>query len=169
MTFGKALALTGGFAGAMALGVWMGPYITQRHVDVQVPASAEVQPAPLELTSPPMAPRKAAVVRTTVFAPTGVRVDVSSPELHQRLKPILKAGADVAVASNGFGSAEEFAATAHASRNVDVPFMLLKHRIVEQKKSLARAIEESRPDVNATVQADLARAEARADLISIGL
>ena len=71
------------------------------------------------------------------------------------------------IAGDGFSSGEDFAAAAHASKNLDVPFMLLKHRMLDEKKSLADAIQESKPDVNARVEANRARAEARLDLASL--
>jgi hypothetical protein len=46
-------------------------------------------------------------------------------------KPVLSEGMNLAIAAKGFRSGEEFAAVAHASRNLDVPFMVLKHRVLE--------------------------------------
>ena len=68
------------------------------------------------------------------------------------------------VASEGFESAEQFATVAHASRNTDVPFMLLKHRVVDQGKSVEAAIKESKPELNASGAVSLARAQAREDV-----
>ncbi len=64
------------------------------------------------------------------------------------------------VAAEGFRSAEEFATVAHAARNTNVPFMVLKHRVVTEHKTLADALEEVNPRVDA--QAEVARAEAAA-------
>ena len=45
--------------------------------------------------------------------------------------------------------------------------MVLKHRVVTEGKSLATAIKESRPDIDAAVEANRALAEARSDLASL--
>jgi len=47
------------------------------------------------------------------------------------------------------------------------PFLLLKHRVLNEGKSVADAIRESKPAVNAAVEASLARAQARSDIASI--
>ena len=52
------------------------------------------------------------------------------------------------IASEGFRDAEQFAAVAHAARNTNVPFMALKHRILQERKSLAAAIEELKPEID---------------------
>lgn len=68
---------------------------------------------------------------------------------------------------DGFQSAEDFAAAVHASRNVRVPFTDLKHQIVDEGNSLPAAIHAVKPTANASLEADLARSEARADLAAI--
>jgi hypothetical protein len=70
----------------------------------------------------------------------------------------------MSIASKGFRSAEDFAATAHASKNIGIPFMVLKHRVVEQRQSLTAAIHEAKPAVDAAAEAKRALQEARADL-----
>ena len=79
----------------------------------------------------------------------------------------MKAGADMNIASDGFTNAEQFATVAHAAQNTDVPFMLLKHRVLTEGDTLAAAIRKSKPDVDAVVEVDRARAEARADLAQL--
>jgi len=71
------------------------------------------------------------------------------------------------VASDGFKSAEQFAVVAHASRNTDVPFMLLKHRVVNEGKSLEAALRESKPTIDAAAEAGRAREQAREDIASL--
>jgi hypothetical protein len=93
---------------------------------------------------------------------------VDAPALQERLKPVLNRGANMALAAEGFRSAEEFATVAHAARNTAVPFVLLKHRVLNEGKSVAQAIRESKPAVDAATEANLARAQARSDLASIG-
>ena len=169
MTFGKAAALTASLVGAMAFGVWVGPYITDRAATLQSsqPAISEPAAEKTDVAAPvrKAAKPRAAIKRTDNANTASVQtVSVSAPRLHQRLKPLLNRGADMAIVSQGFKSAEDLAATVHAARNVDVPFMLLKHRIVDQGKSLTAAIRETKPDVNAEKAAAQARAQAREDL-----
>jgi hypothetical protein len=39
---------------------------------------------------------------------------------------------------------------AHAARNTQVPFMVLKHRVLNEDRTLADAIEDYKPELNAT-------------------
>ena len=164
MTFAKMTALSLGFVGAFALGVWTGPQIVQRSANVAVAADdASViwgsgLPPETEPASTSRAPRAAA---------TRARVEPSAPDLQAKLKPVLNRGANMAMAAEGFQSAEQFATVAHAARNTQVPFVLLKHRVINEGKSVAEAIRESKPAVNAAVEANLARAQARSDIASI--
>ena len=57
------------------------------------------------------------------------------PELQARLKPVLNQGAKMDIAAEGFRSGEQFAAVAHAARNTQIPFMVLKHRVVDERKT----------------------------------
>ena len=169
MTIGKMTALGLGFVGAFALGVWTGPHITQRadptasvvHETLALPGAPDEATAAREARNASRAAAaRAAVARTA-------RVDVSAPALHDRLKPVLNRGANMALAAEGFRSAEQFATVAHASRNTEVPFVLLKHRVLVEGKSVADAIRESKPAANAAVEANLARAQARSDIAEI--
>ena len=163
MTIGKMTALSLGLVGGFALGVWTGPHITQRaeraasavRETVAVPGSQnEAKPA-----DAPSSTRRAAVARTA-------RVEIGAPKL-QRLKPVMNRGANMSIAAEGFHSAEQFATVAHAARNTEVPFVLLKHRVLNEGKSVAEAIRESKPAANAAVEANLARAQARSDIASL--
>jgi len=71
------------------------------------------------------------------------------------------------VAADGFRSAEEFATVAHAARNTGVPFMVLKHRVLTEGRTLADAIHEAKPEIDA--RAEVARAEvaAKSDLVAV--
>ena len=164
MTIGKMTALGFGLVGAFALGVWTGPHITQRasdptsavHETITVPETPdEAKPA-----DAPRSARRASAARTA-------NVDVTAPALQDRLKPVLNRGANMAMAAEGFQSAEQFATVAHAARNTSVPFLLLKHRVLNEGKSVAEAIRESKPAVNAAAEANLARAQARSDIASL--
>jgi hypothetical protein len=110
---------------------------------------------------------KAAEAAPAAAAAALPNVRVSDPELHSRVKRLLRPGADMGIASEGFKNAEDLAAVAHAAQNVNIPFMLLKHRIVDEGQTLATALGELRPDINAVVEAERARAEARSDLASL--
>jgi len=176
MTYGKIAGIVAGFVCAFGIGVWTG---TQVNHDPSHEAPAVTSAAPAPETAAPVAPRPAARPRPaaapaaakadapTEFTPIKTNVPVSAPELQHRLKPLLKSGANMEVAAQGFNSAEQFATVAHASQNTDVPFMLLKHRVLEEGDTLVAAIRKSKPDVDAVVEVDRARAEARADLAQI--
>ena len=134
------------------------------HQTVAVPEAEHPRDAALEAKQAraaaprPPAPRPPARARVTY---------VDAPALHERLKPVLNRGANMALAAEGFRSAEQFATVAHAARNTEVPFMLLKHRVLNEGKSVAEAIRESKPAVDAAVEANLARAQARSDIAAI--
>jgi hypothetical protein len=177
MTFGKAFALTTGFAGAFALGVLVGPSMTDGWRHSPSDASAVTEPAaPAATETPAPAPRarvnapRASVEhadRTAATTGTVAVMPASTPELQQRLKSVLRSGAKMDVAADGFKSAEQFATVAHASRNTDVPFMLLKHRVVDEGKSVEAAIRESKPDLDASAESARARDQAREDVAAL--
>jgi len=180
MTFTKGFALALGFAASVALGVSIGPHITHRGatVDDSTAAATEQPVASRDKEQTPPDARRAPASRasakdttaaTTTKTPTPVgatprTVPAAAPALHERLKPLLNKGADMGVASQDFRDAEQFAAVAHAARNTEVPFMVLKHRIVEEGKSLEDAIHEFKPDLNAPVEARRAHAQAKSDI-----
>lgn len=95
---------------------------------------------------------------------TGVLI---SPALAKHVRPLLRNGANVTVAADGFSSAAEFVTVARAAHNTGVPFMLLKHRVVTEGRSLATAIESSKPELNGRLEAQRASAEARVDVAYI--
>jgi len=170
MTIGKAAALTAGLVGAMALGVIVGPSITDRGNTMTTAPTASVAPAS-ETPAPAAAP---APVRMTKERRADIKVrenlatmSSASPELHARLKPVLNRGAKMDLAAQGFRDAEQFATVAHAARNTEVPFMVLKHRVLNEKQSLADAIAASKPNVDAKREAARARTAAREDLDAI--
>lgn len=157
----KTLALTAGLAGAIAVGVWGVPRLMDRMDTPDEPVArveATEAPAPAKV---PAARRRPAAVNRVAALPA------STPELHDRLKPVLNRGTKVAIAAEGFRSAEQFATVAHAARNTEVPFMVLKHRVLEEGKSLTAAIRESKPDVNVAAEVRRARAAAREDISAI--
>jgi hypothetical protein len=160
VTTAKSLAITAGVAGAIALGVWAVPRISTEHDATPAAVTTEATPAPA-----PEA-RKAAP-RAARRAPARPAVAADAPELHARLKPVLNRGTKMELAADGFSSAEQFATIAHAAKNTGVPFVVLKHRVLEEGKSLTAAIRESKPDLNAAAEVRRARAAARDDLSAI--
>ena len=69
------------------------------------------------------------------------------------MKPVLARGTKLPLAVEGFTSAEQFATLAHAARNTQVPFILLKHRVLTEGQSLEDAIRASKPDLDARTEA----------------
>jgi hypothetical protein len=169
MTAGKTAAITTGFVAAFALGVFTSPYLMDRSASTTstpmatVETDVPVTPAPAAPETRARASRSSADVATV---PDLVALPASTPAVQNRLKGVLRSGAKMDVASEGFDSAEQFATVAHASRNTEVPFMLLKHRVVEQGKSVESALEESNPELDASAEVSLARAQAREDMIA---
>ena len=168
MTTGKATALCLGFVSAFALGAWTGPYLWAHH-DESAPIAA-MQPAPEPVSSSSPSPESRSA-RTVAAAPESAApaVPATSTDLQRRLKPVLNEGMNLSIAAKGFRDGEQFAAVAHASRNLGVPFMVLKHRVLEERKSLAAAIRELRPDVDAVKEANRARLMARADVAAAAM
>lgn len=164
MTIGKATALSLGFVGAVAFGIWVGPYVTGR-----AEATPDAAMPPTEVATTPTLHEPATASATARHEPTLPAVPASSADLQRRLKPVLNEGMNLALAARGFLDGEQFAAVAHASRNLGVPFMVLKQRVIEGRMSLASAIRELKPDVNAASEANRARIMARADIAAIAL
>ena len=173
MKTGKSSAATLGLVGGLALGVVIGSEMLQNRETV-TPKPAEVttsvaEPAAKAAPAKPKrvtrAPRPA-VARTAVTAPASesaprlvMTIPMSAPELHARIKPVLARGTKLPLAVEGFTDAEQFAALAHASRNTQVPFILLKHRVLNEGQSLEDAIRASKPDIDARVEALKAKGE----------
>jgi hypothetical protein len=165
MTIGKATTLSLGFVGAVAFGTWIGPYLTG---SANATAGVATRP-PTEIATTPTPQGPAPAPAVARHEPTLPTVPASSVELQRRLKPVLNEGMNLEIAAKGFRDGEEFAAVAHASRNLGVPFMVLKQRVIEGRMSLATAIRELKPDANAAGEANRARIMARADIAAIAL
>ena len=169
MTFGRSSSLAIGVLFGLALGLVAGTFVGLRlgpHVndraEIQVPTARGAQPSVAVGEH-----RRTATPRRAVTRAAKAAVPVSAPELQARLKPLLNRGSDMTLAARDFRDAEEFAAVAHAARNTSVPFVLLKHRVLNEGKTLAAAIRESKPDLNAMSEANRARAEARSDIAAL--
>lgn len=161
MTTGKSLALSAGLAGALVLGVWAAPRMIHRDAAPIAAPVADVADSAAPATVPAPSPRHTARVNKTPALPA------STPALHAALKPVLTRGTRMEIAAAGFNSAEQFATVAYAAHNTDVPFMVLKHRVLDEGKTLAAAIRESKPGINAAAEVVRARAEARRDVASL--
>jgi len=85
----------------------------------------------------------------------------------KQLRPFLNQTVRTDSMAQGFETPEDFAATVHAARNIRVSFTELKHQVVDEGKSLPAAIHAVKPTANASLEADLARSEARADVAAI--
>ena len=181
MRTGKTSAATLGLVGGLALGVWIGSEVISSREDVTPQPAAVATEAVPESAAPtaPAKPRRVtrasrAASSAAIEAPAPesapklvMTIPVSAPELHQRMKPVLARGTKLPMAVEGFTSAEQFATLAHAARNTQVPFILLKHRVLIEGQSLEEAIRASRPDIDARTEALRARGEARADILSV--
>jgi hypothetical protein len=176
MTTGKATAWILGLIGVIALTVWVAPKIADRasspttvsETATPVPEEPIAEPAKPARTKPVTSRQAAPPAATTATAePEFPKLSPQTPELLDRLQPLLNKGADMKIASEGFRDAELFASVAHAAKNTEVPFVLLKHRVLREGMTLDRAIAELKPKANAAVEASRARAEARSDIASL--
>jgi hypothetical protein len=184
MTIGKAAALAAGFVGAVVLGMAIGPMVTQRGDSAPAAATpawdlsqpSATAPQPVESAAPVVPnpkvvhhpqPKAATVKANTAAARATAKVSPSAPALGARLKPVLNRGANMTMAADGFGDAAQFASVAHAARNTKVPFMVLKHHVVEEKQSLADALGAVNPKLDAAAEARRARSEAQADVKAV--
>jgi hypothetical protein len=170
MRKGTLTALIVGVLAVVALGVWWVPAVMDRDTQVSAPPAA-VSPS-AETAKPRRAPAPRAVAKTATeratIAPDVVpALPATQPELHARLKPVLNRGTRMELAAEGFRNAEQFATVAHAARNTGVPFAVLKHRVLEQDQTLARAIRESKPGLDAEREVTRASNAARFDIAVI--
>jgi hypothetical protein len=106
-------------------------------------------------------------VRSAVNRPSELTTPLATSQLARRLNPLLNERVNLDNVAAGFQTAEDFASTVHASRNIRVPFTALKHQVVDEGKTLPAAIQTVKPTADASLEADLARSEARADLAAI--
>ena len=158
MTTAKKLALTAGLVGAIALGVWALPRVADNDARADALVADVAEPATPAVEKAPAMPRRNTAINKVAAIPA------SAPEVHDRLKPVLNRGTNMAIAAEGFRTAEQFATVAYAARYTEVPFMVLKHRVLDEGKTLAAAISESKPGINAAAEVVRARAAARQDI-----
>ena len=162
MKFTRASLTYLGVVMAFAVGLAVGPIVGARGRTAPV---APTTPAPVAMAA--AAPDSAPLpVRSA--APRLERVPTASAApVQKQVKLLLNRGADVKKASEGFANAYQFMTVAYAAKNTDIPFMLLKHRVLTAGQPLAAAIEELKPELDEVAEANRARAEARAELARI--
>ena len=173
MKAGTTTAAVLGLLSGAALGVWIGAEMAAPD-QLSAPV-AVVQPAAApEAEAVKATPRRARIVRATPAAAAATEapklvmtIPVSAPELHDRMKLVLARGTKIPMAVDGFTDAEQFATIAHAARNTQVPFILLKHRVLSEGQSLEQAIRASKPGLDAATEVERARAEAKNDIAAL--
>lgn len=158
--FARTSAVILGMVGAFALGLTIGPQINANRGTTPAPV-ASVAPEAMVTPAEAPAPARTAAPRLERVLPASAR------PVQQQVKRLLNEGADAAMAADGFHNARELMTVAYAARNTDIPFVLLKHRVLVERMSLSRAIRESRPELDEAAEVDRARAEAKADLARI--
>jgi hypothetical protein len=182
MSFGKAGLLTAGFVAVFAVGVMSGPTIRDTWSGTQAPEEAVAAPsAEHSAPAPAKAERRSTRARASAsrahetVAPKRrsdtlqtLAVNLWEPELRGRAKDVLNPGSRLEEAAVDFDSSEQFMTVAHAARNTNVPFMVLKDRVLNRGQSLAEAIREFKPALDAQAEVTRARAAARSDLETAG-
>jgi hypothetical protein len=178
MTVGKAGLLTAGLVAVFALGAVTGPTLQDNwagrntpEATAAAPAVEKAAPAPGTSERPARRAKSSAAPAPDAVAPREVSssietvaVSVWEPELRDRVKAVLNPGSRLEVAAADFDNSEQFVTVAHAARNTNVPFMVLKDRVLNQGQSLAEAIHEFKPELDAKAEVRRARAAARSDL-----
>ena len=149
-----------GVVGAFALGVIAGAQL-DRPSTPSMSQALEAAPAAASAPARATPPSRARAVRLERVPPA------TAPAVQQHVKRLLNAGTNPELAAEGFGNARELMTVAYAARNTDIPFVLLKHRVLRERMSLASAIQQSRPELDEIAEVNRARAEARADLSRI--
>jgi hypothetical protein len=178
MRFGKTGLLTAAFVGVFAVGAMTGPTIRDSWQRMNAPEqTVTAQPAEKSTSAAVEANRPATRARASSSRPNdvvaakkasntirSVAVDLWEPELRDRAKAVLNPGARLDLAAADFDSSEQFMTVAHAARNTNVPFVVLKDRVLNQGQSLAEAIGEFKPELDEKAEVTRARAAARSDL-----
>ncbi len=166
-------AIAAGLAGAAAVTIWIAASAPDRNA-APVTRATETTRATSDgaRTTAAKRPAKPAEEKapvwpnaSTVIVPSYL---VTQPKLADRVQPLLQRGADIELAAQGFRTAEQFAAVAHAAHAIEVPFVVLKHHVLNDGLTLSKAIARTRPDVDANEHASKAVAAARADVFEAG-
>jgi hypothetical protein len=97
----------------------------------------------------------------TAATPATLSMVPRNPKLVTRLQGMLPRGMTVQEAAIGFRSQGQFVAAVHVAKNLEIPFQVLKEKIVRDQMGVAQAIRFLRPD--ADVSKELARARELAE------
>lgn len=170
MTFTKASALSIGLVGAFAIGVWTGPSLTRSFTAATTPqvVQVDVDQAPAVDAPKPAARVARAVAPAAPLNPFDGAMAASDPSVQRHAQSLLNDGANVQLASEGFRDAESFVSVAYAARNTEIPFVLLKHRVLTEGRTLSDAIRVSKPELDSMGEMDRARTEARSAIARLG-
>src|SRR4029078_4182788 len=138
MKLGKARLMKAGGVGVVALGIAAGPTIEKnwsrtdapvaQAVEPSAPPSGAAVPASHARPAPPRTHHVAAVKKESNAIETGA-VTMWEPACGDRVRAVLNRGAQPEIAAADFASAEQFMTVAHAARNTQLPFMVLKDRV----------------------------------------
>jgi hypothetical protein len=178
MTIGKAGLLSAGFVAVFALGVMTGPTIRDDWSRMHAPEAAVAAPpvetsaaVPVKTERPaPRARSSSARVHEAVATKKAsntlktIEVSLWEPEVRDRVTDVLNPGSRLELAAEDFDSSEQFVTVAHAAHNTKIPFVVLKDRVLNRGQSLAQAIREFKPELDAKAEVTRARAAARSDL-----
>jgi preprotein translocase subunit SecD len=178
MTAAKTGLLSAGLVGVFVLGVMTGPTVRDNWSKMKAPEAAVAAPsvepsAPAPVKADRPAPRakssssrvqEAVTTKKPANAIQRIEVSMWEPETRDRVKAVLNRGSRLEIAAADFDSSEQFVTVAHAARNTNVPFVVLKDRVVNQGQSLADAIREFKPELDAKAEVKRARAAAQSDL-----
>ena len=167
MTVGKVASLLVSFVGALVVGMVIGAHLPDTFGTHTTESTATTAPQPAPLSEPAATVKPAAPPARRTAAALTTQIPADAPELQKRLRRVLNAGTNMDKAADGFRDAEQFATVAHAAKNTDVPFMVLKHRVLNEGMPLSTAIHESNPYLDVSAAAQLARAEARKDIAAL--
>lgn len=151
-----------GMVGAFALGLTVGPQLDANRATASTPAVTAPAPAADDaVVERPLPARKITTPKLERVLPAEAK------PVQMQVKQILNRGTDVKVAAEGFQNARELMTVAHAAQNTEIPFVLLKHRVLTERKSLAAAIREFKPELDGPAEVSRATTQAKADLARI--
>lgn len=157
-----------GMVGAFALGLTVGPQLDANRAAASAASVSAAAPAPAPAPAAEPAPVERPLPARRITAPKLERVPPAEARpVQMQVKQILNRGTDVKVAVEGFQNARELMTVAHAARNTEIPFILLKHRVLTEHKSLAAAIREFKPELDEQAEVTRATTQAKADLARI--
>ena len=151
------------WVGAIVVGVLGAGVVVANRNRIDVTPAVPIAAAEPASAAPVVSKAALPLPKTRTPEPAAVPF-MMSDELAAIAKPLLQPGTDLITASEGFSSRETFLATAYAAKNIGVPFVLLKDRIVAARQPLAAAISEVKPEADAKAEAARAISAARSEI-----